>query len=114
MGIFDFFSKNKAPKIAGYKTLKVIEKKYDNHGGFSFEYSDSEVSIVKDRKGMKFLRVYKKECTSEGNGRPVTTVSDDLYPITDSEDVTAQNWKKVMISHYSDGISLKHESYSGV
>ena len=114
MSIFDVFRKNIAPRAEGYKIIKVIEQKHNKPGGFSFEYSDTEVSIVKDDTGKRYLRVYKKECTAEGNGRPVTTISDACYPLIDAEDVTKQNWKMVMISHYNEAINLGHESYSGV
>ena len=62
--------------MKGYKTIETIEKTHRDPGGFSFEYSDIEVSIVIDGEGKRYLRVYKKECAAEGNGRPVTTISD--------------------------------------
>ncbi|WP_026489927.1 hypothetical protein [Butyrivibrio sp. XBB1001] len=114
MSIFDVFRKKVAPRVNGYKTITTIEQTHNNPGGFSFEYLDTEVTIVKDDKGKRYLRVYKKECTAEGNGRPITTLNDDCYPLTNNEEVTPQNWKKVMLSHLSEAISLSYDSYSGV
>ncbi len=109
VSILDIFRKSVAPKVKGYKTITIIEQTHNNFGGFSFEYSDTEVAIIKDDKGKRYLRVYKKECAAEGNGRPVTTISDDCYLLTDVEDVTPQNWKKVMLSHFNEEISLGHD-----
>ncbi len=109
MSILDIFRKSVAPKVKGYKTITIIEQTHNNSGGFSFEYSDTEVAIIKDDKGKRYLRVYKKGCAAEGNGRPVTTISDDCYPLTDVEDVTSLNWKKVMLNHFNEEISLGHD-----
>ena len=105
---------NEAPRMKDYKTIKIIEKKHDNLGGYSFQYADTEVSIVKDDNGKRYLRVYKKECIAEENGRPITTMSDDCYPLTGAENVTQRNWKKIMISHFSEAINLGYDSYCGV
>ena len=110
----NLFKKSVAPKVKGYKTVKIIETGHNASSSFSFEYSDLEVSIVKDHEGKRYLRVYKKECTAEGNGRPLTTVSDDCYPLKDVEKVTKENWKKVMLRHFSEAVRLDHESFSGV
>lgn len=105
---------NITQKLNNYKTITIIDNIHLNPDGFSFEYSDTEVSIVNDEKGKRYLRVYKKECASAGNGRPITTISDDCYPLADIEDVTQQNWKKIMLSHLSESISIEHDSYCGV
>ena len=94
------------------KTLVDTHKKSDS--GFSFEHEDLNVSIVTDKDKKNYIRIYKKACCAEGNGRPVTTISDECYPIDDGEMVTAQNWKKVMLQNFDKRILLKFESYDGV
>ena len=98
-----------------YETIDTIEKKHSDSGSyFSFEYSDIEVSIIKDDKGMRYLRIYKKECAAEANGRPITNIRDACYPLTDADNVTQQNWKKIMFRHFDEEIILGYESYCGV
>ena len=98
-----------------YKTISTIEKKHKGSSScFSFEYSDTEVGIIEDDKGMRYLRVYQKECAAEANGRPITNIRDDCYPLTDADNVTQQNWKRIMISHFAEEIRLGYESYCGV
>ncbi len=97
-----------------YKTIKVIIDKYEKTGGFSFEYSDMNVSVIADENEKLFLRVLRKSCSSEGNGRPITTISDDCYPIKDEKEVTPDNWKKIMIQGFDECIQLRHENYSGI
>lgn len=94
------------------KTIIDTHKKSDS--GFSFEYEDLNVSIVKDKDKKSYIRVYKKNCCAEGNGRPATTISDECYPIDDGVMVSAQNWKKVMLQNFDKRILLKFESYNGV
>ncbi|MCR5556505.1 MAG: hypothetical protein K6F75_02960 [Butyrivibrio sp.] len=94
------------------KTLVDTHKKSDS--GFSFEHEDLNVSIVTDKDKKTYIRIYKKACSAEGNGRPVTTISDECYPIDDDKVVTVQNWKKVMLQNFDKRILLKFESYDGV
>ena len=109
----NIFHKNQAKIASIYKIIKTIERTHTSTPS-SFEYSDNDISIVKDDTGKLYLRVYEKACTSEANGRPITTVSDICYPIEKDEKVTSKNWVKVMISHYNTEIVLKKESYCGV
>ncbi|SFU38994.1 hypothetical protein [Butyrivibrio sp. M55] len=109
-----FFHK-KSEKIASkYRIVKTIEKTHIDPESLSFEYSDTDISILKDDIGQKYLRVYKKNCTSEANGRPITAISDTCYPLEKGEKVTTKNWQKIMLDHYADEIILKQESYCGV
>ena len=104
--------KDSVMELRKKKTLVDTHKKSDS--GFSFEYEDLNVSIVKDKDKKSFIRVYKKACCAEGNGRPVTTISDECYPIDDGVMVTALNWKKAMLQNFDKRILLKFESYDGV
>ena len=97
-----------------YKTIKTIVDKHEQDGGFSFEYTDLNVSIIKDREKNLYLRVLEKSCAAEGNGRPVTNIRDDCYPIEDAKAITADNWIKDMIAGFNGRIQLCGECYSGV
>lgn len=100
MGIFNFrkkMGKQKElcfPEKNKYVTEKTILSEQIKTGSFSFEMENTEVSIILDDRGKHYMRVYKKVCSAENNGRPVTTISDYCYPIETSDGVTAANWKE--------------------
>lgn len=71
-----FFHKKSEKVASKYRIVKNIEKTHIGPKSLSFEYSDTDISILKDDIEQKYLRVYKKNCTSEANGRPITTISD--------------------------------------
>lgn len=95
-----------------YKTEKIILNEQIKDGSFSFEGVHTEVSIIYDDCGKHYMRVYRKGCSAESNGRPVTTIEDYCYPIDPSDDVTAENWKKYAC--FLSRIALETKSYYGV
>ncbi|MBO5623229.1 MAG: hypothetical protein J6I68_01335 [Butyrivibrio sp.] len=100
--------------IMKYKTIRTIVDKHEQDGGFSFEYTDLNVSIIADEEKNLYLRVNEKTCAAEGNGRPVTNSRDYCYPIEDVKAITPDNWKKAMIAGFGGQIQLRSESYSDV
>ena len=118
MGILNFRKKMEKqkelcfPEKKKYVTEKTILSEQIKTGSFSFEMENTEVSIILDDCGKHYMRVYKKVCSAENNGRPVTTISDYCYPIETSDGVTAANWKEY--AHFLDRIELQLISYEGV
>ena len=115
MGILNFRKKMEKqkelcfPEKNKYVTEKTILSEQIKTGSFSFEMKNTEVSIILDDCGKHYMRVYVKECCSENNGRPVTTISDCCYRIDTSDGIAAANWKEH--AHILDRIELQHISY---
>ena len=98
-----------------YSSIKTVfcqSKKGD--GGFPFERELTQVSVICDDKGRLFMQVYEENCFAENNGRPVTTIKDYAYPISDKDIITEENWEAYLIKNYADRIELQQNSYQGV
>ena len=96
-----------------YKTIRTIVNQHKTDGGFSFEYEDLIVSEVEDKEHKRYLRVFRKTCSAEGNGRPITYIRDECYPLEEDTEITEQNWKKICFLS-KESIVLQNESYCGV
>ncbi len=96
-----------------FKTIQTIVDRHTKDGGFSFEYEDLVVSVVEDKEHKRYLRVFRKACSAEGNGRPVTSISDECYLLDDDTEVTEQNWRRISLLS-KECITLQRESFCGV
>ena len=77
-----------------------------------FEGKRVEVSIVHNAWCEPYLRVRTVTCSTEANGRPVTTVQDDAYPVENPYVINEHNWKEYMKE--DEKIILCRESFEGV
>ncbi len=102
-----------------YITIKDIfeEERKDEPGWASFDVEQTRISVIRDSDDWKYyLRVYKKTCAQEANGRPETNIIDCCYPISDPRKITAKNWKDHLRKCRAEGKEkiLERTSYEGV
>ena len=102
-----------------YITIKDIfeEERKDEPGWASFDVEQTRISVIRDNDDWKYyLRVYKKICAQEANGRPETNIIDCCYPISDPRKITAKNWKDHLRKCRAEGKEkiLERTSYEGV
>ena len=77
-----------------------------------FEGKRIEVSIAHNAWCERHLRVRTVTCCREANGRPVTTIQDDAYPVENPYVINEHNWREYMKE--DEKIILCHESFEGV
>lgn len=98
-----------------FKTVNtIINNRKQEAGNYTFEYDELQVSTIKDTSNNYYMRVLHKSCSAENNGRPVTCIRDDCYPIDKNTNVTVDNWKKIRFNCIDKEITLESRSYSGV
>ena len=100
-------------------TIKDIfeEERKGEPGWASFEVIQTRVSVIRDNDDWTYyLRVYKKTCAQEANGRPETNIIDCCYPISDPREITSKNWKDHLRKCRAEGKgkTLERTSYEGV